>query len=91
MLLIKNVGKLSYTIRVRFPICLHSPLIHAINNVLNLTQERKNGALFSRFLLKVHAIGMLIAVCVTINRKVNKNPNSIQEASETEFSIFDNL
>ena len=90
MLLIKNVGKLSYTTTVRFPICLHSPLIHAINNVQNLTQERKNGALFSRFLLKVQAIGMLIA-CVTINRKANKNPNTIQVASETQFSISDNL
>ena len=42
------------------------------------------------FLLKVQAIGMLIA-CVTINRKVNKNPNTIQVASETQFSISDNL
>ena len=44
--------------------------------------------IFSRALLTAQAIGMLIA-CVTINRKVNNKPNSIQEeTSETQSSFI---
>ena len=44
---------------------------------------------FSRALLKAQALGMLIA-WLTINKKVNKKPNSIpEETSETQFSFSD--
>ena len=44
---------------------------------------------FRRALLKAQAIGMLIA-WLTINKKVNKKPNSIpEETSETQFSFSD--
>ena len=41
-------------------------------------------------MLKAQAIGMLVA-CVTINRKVNKKPESIpEETPETQISFSDN-
>lgn len=45
--------------------------------------------LFSRVFLKAYAIGMLIA-CITMNRNLNKNLNSIQEqtSGQDKFWIF---
>lgn len=44
----------------------------------------------SRALLKSQAIAIIIAF-ITINRKVNKKPNSVLEGtSETRFSLSDN-
>ena len=47
-----------------------------------------NSSVYSRALLKAQAIGTLI-VCITMNRKIAKNLNSIQEeTSETQFTSF---
>ena len=45
----------------------------------------------SRALLKSQAIAIIMIAFITINRKVNKKPNSVLEGtSETRFSLSDN-